>query len=342
MGEDRTRFPSGLRALADYVRSKGMQFGLWFEPERTGPESLLARQHPDWIIYAPKRKWGVVNFGKPEVQEYFEKTLDRFINEYGLRYVRWDNNSELLDYWSDPPGRGGITQIRHLEGVHRVEEWVLEHHPDLIFENCAGGGQRIDLQSLTRRQTIWISDQTMDPDIVRFHLEGLNNFVTGNRQMVAFSPPISTYQKPGFNFPDIAFQSYFGGAFGTAGRLQDWPQQLRLQVRKHVEAYKKVRRFLADDYYLLMPQARTLEGWEGWQFQDPKAQEGFVQAFRMRSPNASQKLVLHGLDTNARYEFSDVYTGKTFKISGNQLALDGLEFNLSQNSSQVLLYRRIP
>jgi alpha-galactosidase len=129
-GEERTRFPSGLRALADYVRSKGMQFGLWFEPERVGPESVLAKKHPGWIVWIPKRPWGMVYFGHPEVPEYFCEILDRYIKELGLRYIRWDQNNNLMPYWEalDTPDRRGINQIRHLEGVHRVEEWVRKHH----------------------------------------------------------------------------------------------------------------------------------------------------------------------------------------------------------------------
>jgi hypothetical protein len=72
-----------------------------------------------------------------------------------------------------------------------------------------------------------------------------------------------TYQKPGYEFPDIAFQSYFGGAFGAAGRLFDWPRELKAQAQKHFVAYKKIREYLADDYYALLPQPRSLDEWAG-------------------------------------------------------------------------------
>jgi alpha-galactosidase len=87
-GEDLDRFPGGLKPLADYLRSKGMQFGIWSEPERVGPESLVAKQHPDWVIYVPNRKWGMLNFGKPLVVDYFCKVLDRYIRELDVRYIR--------------------------------------------------------------------------------------------------------------------------------------------------------------------------------------------------------------------------------------------------------------
>ncbi len=46
---DRAKFPNGLEPLAEFVRGKGMGFGLWFEPERAHRDSAWARGHPDWF-----------------------------------------------------------------------------------------------------------------------------------------------------------------------------------------------------------------------------------------------------------------------------------------------------
>lgn len=345
LGEERTRFPSGLHVVADYVRSKGMAFGLWFEPERAGPDSQLAKTHPDWLIFLPNRKWALVDFGRPEVQEYFCRIFDRYIRELDLRYIRWDSNIEFAaSYWAahDLAEGRGTTEIRHLEGVHRVEAWIRENHPGVILESCAGGGQRIDLATLQQRQTIWISDQTMDPQIVRFHLEGLNHFTTGERQVVAFAPMRETYRQSSSAFLDITWQSCYGGAFGLAGRLHEWPQAIKDKTQRHIAVFKKVRGFIAEDYYLLEPQARTLESWSGWQFHDPQHDEGFVQAFRLRSPEPTHKFVLHALDPRSEYQFTDADTGEALKAMGARLISGGSEFQLPPMSSRVLIYRKSP
>ena len=64
-----------------------MQFGLWFEPERSGQASLIPEKHPEWTIALGRRPWRVVDFGRPEVQEYFCKIFDRYIRELGVRYT---------------------------------------------------------------------------------------------------------------------------------------------------------------------------------------------------------------------------------------------------------------
>lgn len=48
--EDQEKFPEGLQKLAEKVREKGVEFGIWFEPEMVSPESELYKKHPDWVI----------------------------------------------------------------------------------------------------------------------------------------------------------------------------------------------------------------------------------------------------------------------------------------------------
>jgi len=344
LGEERRRFPSGLKTLAEHVRSKGMQFGLWFEPERSGPHSLLAQKHPDWVIRPPKGKWWLVDFGRPEVQDYFCQIFDRYIRELDLRYVRWDCNIEPgpLPFLAsqEAADRRGLGSIRYAEGLQRVEEYLRRRHPQVVLESCAGGGRRIDLATLQRRHTIWISDQTMNADIVRFHLEGLNHFLPGSGLMVGLTPSAAVFgrREP---LPDLVYQSYFGGAFGVAGRIHEWPEPMVRQMRRHVEVFKQLRRYLAEDYYPLASQSRVLETWAGWQFHDRAAQEGFVQAFRVRAAEQSRRFPLKGLAPERTYAFVDPYSGEEFEARGAVLLREGLEFNLPTMTSRVWLYRPV-
>ncbi|MEO1265942.1 MAG: alpha-galactosidase, partial [Pseudomonadota bacterium] len=48
---DARKYPDGLHPLVDYVVDrKGMQFGLWVEPEMVNEDSDLFRAHPDWAL----------------------------------------------------------------------------------------------------------------------------------------------------------------------------------------------------------------------------------------------------------------------------------------------------
>jgi alpha-galactosidase len=344
-GAEPSRFPGGLKPLADHVRARGMRFGLWFEPERSGPNSWLAREHPDWVIATEKRKWLVVDLGRPAVQEYFCKLFDRYIDELGIGYIRWDmNHHDLLPYWQvrDTPGRRGLAQIRYVEGLHRIEDHIRRNHPDVILESCTGGGNRIDLTTLQRRHTIWVSDQNNNPPSTLFHLTGLNQFIPAHAQGVSLAISADAARQSGFVLADFHSQVCFGGAFGLRGRLHEWSPATRGNVRKHVDVFKRLRGFLSEDFYLLEAQPRTLEAWTAWQFHNPRTQEGFVQAFRLKSPDERRTFALQGIDSNRRYRFTDPYTNESFVVGGAALSSAGLPFGLPMLSSRVLLYSPEP
>jgi hypothetical protein len=115
---------------------------------------------------------------------------------------------------------------------------------------------------------------------------------------------------------------------------------MKQRVRQHVEVYKNLRPFLAEEFYLLIPQSQTLDTWAAWQFHDSKQDAGFVQAFRIRSSRESKQLTLKGIDSSSQYEFTDPYSNDTFVASGELLTSEGARFTLPPMSSQVLKYRR--
>ena len=338
---DRAKFPRGLGPFADYVRLKGLHFGLWFEPERVARGSQLARQHPDWVIWLPggvsKDSYGLLDYGRPEVQAWVERVMGRYISELDIRYIRYDFNIDPLPYWDgkDTEGRRGISQIRHMEGFYKVIDWVREHHPKTVLEGCASGGRRIDLQTARRFHTFWISDHTYDPDLVRWHLHGLNHFLPGNYLYVCYSLPNPDVQ------PESSFQGFLGGAFGTSGRIDEWSPAAKQRAARHVAVYKELRNFLMKDYYPLTPQSRELKSWEAWQFNDPNSGEGFVQAFRLGSQEPSTAFRLHALEPNTIYEFSDVYSGKSVEVPGISAMEQGVAFQLEPGASKVLRYRKV-
>jgi alpha-galactosidase len=346
---DKQKLPRGLKAVADYVRSKNLKFGLWFEPERVAENSRLAREHPDWILWEhgdehqwwsefSSKKYGLLDYGRPDAWHWVRDMMDRYIRDYGIQYVKYDFNIDPLPYWNahDKPDRQGITQLKHVQGFYALIDWLREHHPDIVLEDCASGGRRIDLETARRFHTFWISDYTVDPAIVRFHLFGIQRFLPGNYHYIQYTLP-SPYQKA-FQADDLSFQSLFGGAFGTGGRIDLWSQAMQQRARLHIETWKKLRRYLIEDYYPLSKQPGDLQSWSGWQFQDPKDHSGFVQTFRTRTPDTKHRFVLQKLDEKTRYRFTDIYSGRTFDVDGATAMTGGIEVSQDPMSSRILTY----
>ena len=153
-------WPDGLRPLIDRVRGLGLRFGIWVEPEMVSVDSLLAREHPEWILrpgsrMPPAAKWQqVLDFSNPEAFAYILARLDWLLTEHDIDYLKWDHNRDVLE-----PGDGSRARLHeHTLAVYRMLDELRRRHPSVEFENCASGGSRIDLEILARTERTWLSD----------------------------------------------------------------------------------------------------------------------------------------------------------------------------------------
>ncbi|WP_033279743.1 alpha-galactosidase [Streptomyces sp. NRRL F-525] len=195
---DPTVWPDGLSPLADHVRSLGMDFGLWIEPEMVNLDSHLARTHPDWIL-GPAAGLGptarhqhVLDLSRPEVFDYLLKSLDALVGSYDIAFLKWDHNRELLEAVSALGDRpAGHAQV---EALYRLLDAVKQRHPGLEIESCASGGGRVDLGVLDRTDRVWPSDcndpverqsiqswtvQLLPPELVGTHVGAARSHTTG-------------------------------------------------------------------------------------------------------------------------------------------------------------------
>ncbi len=54
------------------------------------------------------------------------------------------------NFWreNDEPGRRGIREIRHIEGLYAFGDYLLKRFHETIVDNCASGDRRIDFESI--------------------------------------------------------------------------------------------------------------------------------------------------------------------------------------------------
>lgn len=161
---DPATWPNGLDPLVQLIRERGMDFGLWFEPEMINLDSELARQHPDWIL-APSSGIGpsardqyVLNIANPNAYAYLLKRMDALVSQYQIDYIKWDHNRDLLE--AVTRGNDGDRPSVHEQTIalYQLLDELQERHPGLEIETCSGGGGRIDLGILERTSRVWPSD----------------------------------------------------------------------------------------------------------------------------------------------------------------------------------------
>ena len=153
-------WPQGLKPIAEYVRSQGMEFGLWFEGEMVNPDSELYRAHPGWVLSVPGRDqplWRhelVLDLAKKEVFDHLFSKISGVIQDVGVSYIKWDHNRVLVDAGSD----GRPRYRAQVEAIYRFFDALKAAHPGLEIESCASGGARIDLGVIDHVDRFWTSD----------------------------------------------------------------------------------------------------------------------------------------------------------------------------------------
>ncbi|MDO5677312.1 MAG: alpha-galactosidase [Propionibacteriaceae bacterium] len=160
-------YPEGLHPLVNQVRSHGMQFGIWFEPEMINPDSDLARAHPEWILQPEGRlpvEWRfqqALNIAIEGAYQHVLGQMSAILTEYAVDYVKWDHNRDLVDAGNAlDGGRPGVSA--QTRAYYRLLDELRERHPAVEFESCSSGGSRIDLEVMQRAQRVWVSDNN-DP-----------------------------------------------------------------------------------------------------------------------------------------------------------------------------------
>lgn len=162
-------WPEGLGPLVDHIRSLGMDFGLWFEPEMVNLDSDVARAHPDWVLGTPgrmppaQRHQQVMDVSHPEAFDYLLERLGLLVAEYAVDFIKWDHNRDVADPVHRSGPRAGHPAVRDQTlATYRLMETLHQRFPSLEIESCSSGGSRVDLGVLEHTQRVWASD-CIDP-----------------------------------------------------------------------------------------------------------------------------------------------------------------------------------
>ena len=165
--ESKMRFPEGLKKTADLIHSLGMKFGLWIAPEVVGKDNHRMLEYYGDECFLTRNGKKICNgtgylldFRHPKVIDYMTRTFDRMVNEYGVDYIKFDGCASAgpgPDRNCTSPGDG---LEEHIRAFLKWSGDMMKRHPDVVFEDCAGGGQRLDYSALSLFSLASTSDQT--------------------------------------------------------------------------------------------------------------------------------------------------------------------------------------
>ncbi len=345
---NRTRYPDGLKPIADAAHARGMRFVLWFEPARVRRDGQLAEEHPEFLLRSPHDPDNMLlDFGNPHARRHILELVSQIIEEAGVDIYREDFNFDPLPYWraADTPDRVGMTETRYITGHYQFWDELRRRFPKLAIDNCASGGRRIDLETMSRSLPLWPSDfldigglsfgpglhvggQCITAGLARWVVlpgGGVWSFTPyGTRSQIiggwTFGMHIPETEFPAGE-PVRAVTPHEQMAKGKLIPQAGFPTR---EAKRAVTEWKALREYFLGDFYLLLPLTVSSHDWCAYQFHREDLSSGFALFFRRHlSPFPSMQVELRHIDPNARYrvtEATDYKPSPARAVSGKALA----------------------
>ena len=231
---DARKYPDGLAPLATHVVAKGMEFGLWVEPEMVNPDSALFRTHPDWALQIAGRPLMtgrnqlVLDLARAEVSDYLFDSIASLLRTLPIAYLKWDHNRDLATA-AGPDSRARYRA--QVDAAYALFDRFRAAFPAVEIEACAGGGGRIDAGIIRRTHRFWTSDcidAVSRVDIQRGFLQFLPPELMGSH--IGTAPAHTTGRSQHMDFrAAVALQGHFGVEFDLVklgdkdrARLAEW------------------------------------------------------------------------------------------------------------------------
>lgn len=328
------KLKGGLKPLVDQVNRIGLKFGIWFEPEMVSPDSDLYRTHPDWAIAIPgrtpcrSRNQFVLDLTRREVLEYVYNSVAEVLHSANIEYVKWDMNRQLTDLGSLYLGRENQGELSHryVLAVYELQERLIKEFPDLLLENCSGGGARFDPGMLYYSPQIWCSDDTdaierlviQEGTALIYPLSAIGAHVSDcPNHTVGRSTPFSTRG-------NVAL----AGTFGYELDITKISEEDKAQIPEQVALYHRYNDLVREGDYYRIASYRQNHFYDCWAVVSKDKKEALVTFVQvLRRPNHHSRMIkLKGLNPKMRYRVCEgtkpdegvgcVYYGDTLMNAG--------------------------
>ena len=264
-----------MKAFADEVRAAGLGFGLWMEPERFGAGVPVRQEHPEWFL--PRdATFARIDLTRSDACEYLKREISRLVETYELAWMKIDFNFEL--------GRdqSGAELSSYYAAWYRLLDEIRAAYPGTVFEGCASGGMRFDLNTLAHFDAHFLTDTVHPIDVLRIWQGALLRLPPGGiiKWLVLRSVgrTIPTYTKSLADSPvtvaapggalwepsetvdlDFAAAVALPGMFGLSGDLAGLPDEALARLAEHVAFFKRWRSVIRESvaHLLTPPCAKT-------------------------------------------------------------------------------------
>ncbi|WP_028975145.1 alpha-galactosidase [Spirochaeta cellobiosiphila] len=342
---NREKLPKGLKALSEAAHSRGMMFGLWFEPEMVSPDSDLYRSHPEWCLSVPGRYRSegrnqlILDMGREEVQDYLYQRMTSIISENNINYIKWDMNRNMTEVGSPilSSERQKESSHRYILGLYRLLEKLISHFPEVLFESCSGGGGRFDPGMLYYMPQTWTSDNT--DSVERLKIQWGTSYVYPPISMGAHVSACPNHQMGRTTSLKTRANVAMAGNMGYELDILTLSDREKKEILQQLSLYKKIRKTVQSGKFIRLRSPYGSAS-SAWMFLAEDQSEILLFFYlTLATPyNNFDKIRLTGLEEDSLYQdqSGQQYYGDYLMYSGLNLPELKGDFD-----SQLIIMNRI-
>ncbi len=321
------KLPGGLKYLVDEVNKIGLKFGIWMEPEMISPDSDLYRAHPDWAIQIPGREGTrsrnqfVLDLSRPEVVEHTWNSIKNVLSSANIEYLKWDMNRQITDIGSFGLNKENMGELSHrfVLAVYELQERLIKEFPDLLLENCSGGGARFDPGMLYFGPQIWCSDDT--DAIERLGIQEGTALVYPLSSMGAHVSDCPNHTVGRVTPFETRGHVALAGTFGYELDITKIPEEDRAMIPEQTAMYHKYNKLVRSGDYYRVASYRENGYYDCYGVVSKDKSEALYTFVQVKGrPNYHSRLIrLSGLDPDKKYrsdESTEVFYGRTLMKAG--------------------------
>lgn len=332
---NREKIPRGIDFLARYAVNKGLQFGIWIEPEMLNPKSELAEKYPEWIVKSGNREiltirnqW-LLDLSNPEVQDFVVKTFNDVVAlSDHISYIKWDANRHVDNVGSDYLKDDEQTHfwIEYTKGLYKVYERIRKSHPEVMIQLCSSGGGRLDFGALRFHDEFWPSDNTNPLNRLFIQYSTSLFFpALATASHVSTSPNHQTGMVTPLKFRfDVAMSQ----RLGLELQPKDITGKDKIFAINAIKTYKEIRPIIqfGDLYRLFSPYQEG--GWSASLYVDEERSNAVLFSYSLEFHSRTEyfECKLKGLNPNKKYRLKELNSnGASSSFWGNDKIFTGEE-----------------
>ncbi len=341
--------PNDLNPVREYARAKGMLFGLWVEIESAGESSELRKRHPDWLMTRdgqPVSGGRQLDLTQPEVAAWVESEIARIISRYDLDMFRIDYNHSVREGGNRV--KDGFTENlawRYVDALYGIFDRILARFPKVIFQNCAGGGGRLDLGILRRFHNTELSDWMRGPRGIKV-LNGMTWILPPEIMLRVFGTEVGEHANDGDLAEQLRVAMMCRPIFrGLSPSLEEFNPISRRVIQGAVRLFKdEVRPIMVNSRVFHHTPVLDFKGPSPWlvlEYAAPDAGSAVAALFRTSAIGDDvYEFRPRGLDYSRAYSVRIMSRGQTIRIDGARLLQEGLPVRIENPmGSEMLIFK---